>query len=211
MFIRRPSARSRDRRVSRRARRRGVPPSPAGGSSCQRRRTMTAARGHGGATRPTETGRDREAGDPAGSPLGTRNRLVASRPVWVWPELRICGRRFDSSRGHSVFVRTPRHERPRTSRGGHESEYHHEHSARSSPLSLHRFGRDRYVILDPRTSPDHPLGDAIETFIRREDAERFVEEVRGDEPELARLAADRGARGGRAELTTRYSRDSIWD
>jgi hypothetical protein len=33
--------------------------------------------------------------------------------------------------------------------------------------------------------PDHPLGDAVETFIRREDAERFVEEVRGDDPELA--------------------------
>jgi hypothetical protein len=32
--------------------------------------------------------------------------------------------------------------------------------------------------------PDHSLGDAIETFIRREDAERFIEEVRGDDPEL---------------------------
>jgi hypothetical protein len=30
-----------------------------------------------------------------------------------------------------------------------------------------------------------PLGDAIETFIRRADAERFVEEVRRDDPELA--------------------------
>jgi hypothetical protein len=34
-------------------------------------------------------------------------------------------------------------------------------------------------------SPTFPLGDAIETFIRREDAERFVEEVRSDDPELA--------------------------
>ena len=25
----------------------------------------------------------------------------------------------------------------------------------------------------------------IETFVRREDAERFIEEVRGDDPELA--------------------------
>ena len=41
------------------------------------------------------------------------------------------------------------------------------------------------VIIDERSSPDHPLGDAIETFIRREDAERFAEEVRGDDPELA--------------------------
>jgi hypothetical protein len=35
------------------------------------------------------------------------------------------------------------------------------------------------------STPDHPLRDAIETFIRREDAERFIEEVRGDDPELA--------------------------
>jgi hypothetical protein len=42
-----------------------------------------------------------------------------------------------------------------------------------------------YAILDISSSPDHPLGDAIETFVRREDAERFVEEVRGDDPELA--------------------------
>jgi hypothetical protein len=30
-----------------------------------------------------------------------------------------------------------------------------------------------------------PLGDAVETFIRREDAERFIEEVRSDDPGLA--------------------------
>ena len=42
-----------------------------------------------------------------------------------------------------------------------------------------------YAIIDERTSPDHPLGDAVETFIRREDAEQFVEKVRGDDPELA--------------------------
>ena len=42
-----------------------------------------------------------------------------------------------------------------------------------------------YAILDKRSSPDHPLGDVIETCIRREDAVRFVEEVRGDDPELA--------------------------
>jgi hypothetical protein len=41
-----------------------------------------------------------------------------------------------------------------------------------------------YVILDARTSPDHPLGDAVETFLRREDAERFLAEVCGDDPEL---------------------------
>jgi hypothetical protein len=42
-----------------------------------------------------------------------------------------------------------------------------------------------YAIIDVRTSPDSPLGGAVETFIRREDAERFIEEVRGDDPELA--------------------------
>jgi hypothetical protein len=29
--------------------------------------------------------------------------------------------------------------------------------------------------------------EAVETFICREDAERFIEEVRGDEPQLAKL------------------------
>jgi hypothetical protein len=42
-----------------------------------------------------------------------------------------------------------------------------------------------FAIVDLRSSLDHPLCDAIETFIRREDAERFVEEVRSDDPELA--------------------------
>jgi hypothetical protein len=42
-----------------------------------------------------------------------------------------------------------------------------------------------FVILDDRSSRDNPLGEAVETFLRREDAERFVERVRGDEPELA--------------------------
>jgi len=42
-----------------------------------------------------------------------------------------------------------------------------------------------YAVVDDALSPDFPLGDAIETFIRREDAERFVEEVRGDDPEVA--------------------------
>jgi hypothetical protein len=48
--------------------------------------------------------------------------------------------------------------------------------------------------VDDAISPDFPLGDAIETLIRREDAERFVEEVRGDEPELACSLRIEGAR-----------------
>jgi hypothetical protein len=31
-----------------------------------------------------------------------------------------------------------------------------------------------------------PLGDALEVFVHREDTERFFEEVRGDDPELAK-------------------------
>jgi hypothetical protein len=42
-----------------------------------------------------------------------------------------------------------------------------------------------YAIVDIHSSPDHPLGAAIETFIRREDAERFSKEVLGDDPDLA--------------------------
>jgi hypothetical protein len=59
-----------------------------------------------------------------------------------------------------------------------------------------------YAIIDPRSSPNHPLGDAVETFVRREDAERFIEEVRGDEPDLASYLRieGAGAGSGRVEL-----------
>ena len=40
-------------------------------------------------------------------------------------------------------------------------------------------------IRDLSTSADHPLGEFVDVFIRREDAECFIDEVRGDEPELA--------------------------
>ena len=42
-----------------------------------------------------------------------------------------------------------------------------------------------YAVVDDSLSPTFPLGDAVETFIRREDAERFIEVVRGDDPEVA--------------------------
>lgn len=42
-----------------------------------------------------------------------------------------------------------------------------------------------YAVVDLSLSVASPLGDSIEVFIRREDAERFVEEIRGDDPELA--------------------------
>jgi len=41
-----------------------------------------------------------------------------------------------------------------------------------------------YAIIGVRSSPDDPLSDGVETFIRREGAERFIEEVRGDKPEV---------------------------
>ena len=42
-----------------------------------------------------------------------------------------------------------------------------------------------YAVVDDALSPDFPLGDSLEVFVRREDAEGFVEEVRGDNPEVA--------------------------
>jgi hypothetical protein len=43
-----------------------------------------------------------------------------------------------------------------------------------------------YAVIDDSLSPTSPLGDALEVYVRCEDAERFIEEVRGDEPELAK-------------------------
>ena len=42
-----------------------------------------------------------------------------------------------------------------------------------------------YAVVDDALSPDFLLGVDLEVFIRRDDAERFIEEVRGDEPEVA--------------------------
>lgn len=42
-----------------------------------------------------------------------------------------------------------------------------------------------YAVVDDALSSTFPLGDALEVFVRLEDAERFIEEVRGDEPDLA--------------------------
>jgi hypothetical protein len=41
------------------------------------------------------------------------------------------------------------------------------------------------AVVDDSLSPTSPLGDSLDISCRREDAERFIEEVRGDEPELA--------------------------
>lgn len=42
-----------------------------------------------------------------------------------------------------------------------------------------------YAVVDDALSPTFRLGDALEVYVRREDAERFIEEIRGDKPELA--------------------------
>ena len=59
-----------------------------------------------------------------------------------------------------------------------------------------------FAIIDLRSSLDHPFGEAVDTLVRREDAERFIEEVRGDNRNVCELPADRGARARcvRAEL-----------
>ncbi len=40
------------------------------------------------------------------------------------------------------------------------------------------------AVVDDALSPDFPLGVEVEVFIRREGAGRFIDEVRGDDPEL---------------------------
>ena len=42
-----------------------------------------------------------------------------------------------------------------------------------------------YAIVDDALSPDFPLGVELDVFVQREDAERFIEEVRSDDPEVA--------------------------
>ena len=63
-----------------------------------------------------------------------------------------------------------------------------------------------YAVVEDSLSPESPLGDSLDVFVRREDAERFIEEIRGDEPELAkplRIEKRARARGERAELDDR--------
>jgi hypothetical protein len=43
-----------------------------------------------------------------------------------------------------------------------------------------------YAVVDDGLSPRSPLDDSVDVFIRREDAQRFIEEIRGDEPVLVK-------------------------
>lgn len=37
-----------------------------------------------------------------------------------------------------------------------------------------------YAFVDSQLSRDFPLGDALDVYVRREDAERYIEEVRAE-------------------------------
>jgi hypothetical protein len=60
-----------------------------------------------------------------------------------------------------------------------------------------------YAVVDESLSPTSPLGDAIDTFVRRVDAERFIARVKRDDPQLESHLRVRRARtrGRRAQLT----------
>ena len=53
-------------------------------------------------------------------------------------------------------------------------------------------------VVDGALSPDFSLGDAVETFVRREHAERYIEDVRRDDPELATTCGWRSGSSERA-------------
>jgi len=55
-----------------------------------------------------------------------------------------------------------------------------------------------YAVVDDALSRDFPPGDAIETFVCREDAQRFIDEVCGDDPELEPTCGSRSASSKRA-------------
>ena len=52
-------------------------------------------------------------------------------------------------------------------------------------VPCHRFAVIVYAVVDDSLR-GHLLGDSLDVFIRREDAECFIEEVRSDDPELAK-------------------------
>jgi hypothetical protein len=56
-----------------------------------------------------------------------------------------------------------------------------------------------YVVVDDAQSPNFPLGDAVDVFIRRADAERFVEEVRGGTSPSSRRC--HGSRSGSSKAS----------
>jgi len=51
-----------------------------------------------------------------------------------------------------------------------------------------------YAVVDDSLSPASPLRDAIDVFVRREDAERFIEKIRRRRARAGGAATDRGTR-----------------
>jgi hypothetical protein len=58
-----------------------------------------------------------------------------------------------------------------------------------------------YAVVGESLSPSSSLGDWIDVFILREDAERFIEKIRDGDPRLASFLRIEERGGGRAELT----------
>jgi hypothetical protein len=48
-----------------------------------------------------------------------------------------------------------------------------------------------FEVIDRSLSETSPLGDALDVCIRREDAARFIEDVRKDDPKVAGLCGSR--------------------
>jgi hypothetical protein len=59
-----------------------------------------------------------------------------------------------------------------------------------------------YAVGDDALSLDFPLGDAVETFIRQEDAERFIEECGATSPTLRPTCESSSASSWRAGWTS---------
>jgi hypothetical protein len=55
-----------------------------------------------------------------------------------------------------------------------------------------------YAVVDDALPPNFPLGDSLEVLVRREDAERFIEDVRGDDPGAAGSCGSRSGSSRRA-------------
>ncbi len=58
-----------------------------------------------------------------------------------------------------------------------------------------------YAIVDDALSPDFPLGDAVATLVRREDAKRFIEESRATSLSSRATYGSRSGRWRRAAST----------
>jgi len=55
-----------------------------------------------------------------------------------------------------------------------------------------------YAVVDDALSPTFPLGDALEVYMRCEDAERFIEEIRATNLNSRRACVSRSESSGRA-------------